>query len=201
MSEDLNKISFVDSMYGVVVRVSDQDVSKLFVNPYGVKNLCVVAFNTITRKITISFSEPSSYCLNASEIMEICFPTFSVEGNDIFATSPDLILDCSFKQLSSVVEIARCEVRKHYDMLEIKKLKASGWQYFLIESTYHGTKKKISGNRYHFVFAPHIDLTLWNCSKFYETDSFISDDFSDFMNWINRLENPTDYVLISTSGY
>ncbi len=201
MTEDLNKISFVDSMYGVVVRVSDQDVSKLFVNPYGVKNLCVVAFNTITRKITISFSEPSSYCLNASEIMEICFPSFEFEGSNVFATSPNLILDCSFKQFSSVVELARSEVRKHYDMLEIQKLKASGWQYFLIESTYHGTKKKISGNRYHFVFAPHIDLTLWSNSRFYESDSFISEDYTDFITWLGKLENPTDYVLISSSGY
>lgn len=198
---NVNKSSFVDSLYGVVVRVSDQDVSNLFVNPYGVENFCVVFFNTSTRKITISFLKPSIHCLNASEIMKLCFPTFSVEGNDIFATSPYEIAECSFNNLAHVVEVARSEVRKHYDMLEIQRLKASGWQYFLVESSYHGTQKRISGNRYHFAFAPHIDLTLWSNSRFYESDSFISEDFSDFMNWINRLENPVDYVLVSSSGY
>jgi len=55
--EKLNAESFVEAKDGVVVRVSPQFVNHLYTDPDGTVNLAVVAFNTTTGAITVSFAD------------------------------------------------------------------------------------------------------------------------------------------------
>jgi len=199
--KELNSSSYIDSFYGVVVRVSNKDVSKYFVDPQGVRNFCVVFYNTSEKKIYINFDGVPENCLNAVEIMRVVYSQFEVQGSCIFAVSPLVVTHAYFADFFKVAQLARIEVAKYYDFKEINRFRSIGWQYFLLESSYHGVEQNISGKRYHYVFSPSIDLSFWTNIRFYETDKFVSDGFSDFISWTKTLEEGIDFHLIFSSSY